>query len=86
MQIAITRWGNSHGIRIPKHLLESVGMSESDKVEIVTENKNLVIKKISSIKHLTTKERLANFNGDYTFEEWDTGEPIGCEVINDEYV
>jgi antitoxin MazE len=86
MQTAITRWGNSQGIRLPKHLLDSVGLSESDRVEIVAENKNLIIKKISSVKHRTTKERLAGFKGEYAFEELDTGEPIGCEVISDEYV
>ena len=32
-------------------------------------------------KHLTTQERLANYNGDYKTEEWDTGSPIGREVL-----
>ena len=32
-------------------------------------------------KRLTTAERLANYNGDYKTEEWDTGEPVGREVF-----
>ena len=32
-------------------------------------------------RHLTTAERLKDYNGDYRTEEWDTGEPIGREVF-----
>ena len=32
-------------------------------------------------RHLTTEERLKNYNGDYKTKEWDTGEPIGREVF-----
>ena len=32
-------------------------------------------------KRLTTAERLAHYNGDYKTEEWDTGEPVGREVL-----
>jgi DNA-damage-inducible protein J len=27
------------------------------------------------------KERIAGFQGDYSFEEWDTGAPVGQEVL-----
>ena len=32
-------------------------------------------------RRLTTAERLKNYNGDYKTEEWDTGEPVGREVL-----
>ena len=32
-------------------------------------------------KRLTTEERLKNYIGDYKTEEWDTGEPVGREVL-----
>ena len=31
-------------------------------------------------KHKTLKEWLAGFEGEYVFEEWDTGAPVGIEV------
>jgi len=31
--------------------------------------------------HLTTAERLKDYNDDYKTVEWDTGEPIGREVF-----
>ena len=32
-------------------------------------------------KHLTLEERLAGFDGNYEFHEWDTGAPVGSEII-----
>ena len=31
--------------------------------------------------HITLKERLKNFDGQYDFEEWDTGVAVGSEII-----
>lgn len=33
-------------------------------------------------RHITLKERLKDFNGQYEFEEWNTGEPVGSEIID----
>ena len=32
-------------------------------------------------KHIPLKERLKDFNGEYEFEEWNTGADVGIEVI-----
>ena len=32
-------------------------------------------------RHISTKERLKDYHGDYKTEEWDTGEPVGREVF-----
>lgn len=32
-------------------------------------------------KHKTLKERLQRFEGEYKFEEWDTGAAVGSEII-----
>jgi len=87
MRAAIVKWGNSHGIRIPKYVLESVNLTGGETVDIITENNSIVIKKAESGRaHKTFKERMAGFKGEYVFEEWDTGESVGGEVINDDYV
>ena len=81
MTTNIVKWGNSRGIRLPKYLLDSVQLTENDTVEILTEDHNIIIKKIEKkLTHKTLKERLAEFEGEYTFEEWDTGKPVGNEV------
>jgi len=32
-------------------------------------------------KHISLKERLEGFSGEYEFEEWNTGADVGIEVI-----
>jgi DNA-damage-inducible protein J len=32
-------------------------------------------------KHIPLKERLKNYSGNYKTEEWDTGEPVGRELL-----
>ncbi len=32
-------------------------------------------------KHITLQERLAGFDDNYEFHEWDTGAPVGSETI-----
>ena len=81
MTTTIVKWGNSRGVRLPKYLLDSVKLTDNDPVEVVTENDNIIIKKITVKRpHKSLKERLAGFEGEYVFEEWDTGAPVGREV------
>jgi len=81
MTTTIVKWGNSRGVRLPKYLLDSVKLTDNDTVEVVTENDNIVIKKTAEKRpHKTLKERLEGFDGEYVFEEWDTGKPVGREV------
>ncbi|MDR1643883.1 MAG: AbrB/MazE/SpoVT family DNA-binding domain-containing protein [Clostridiales bacterium] len=42
----ITKLGNSRGVRIPKLMLENLGMSERDVVEITADHDMIVIKKL----------------------------------------
>lgn len=75
----IQKWGNSHAIRLPKALLEMTELNENDSVEIRVQDGNLVI--IPVKKHITLKERIAEYKGDYKCSEWDTGKPLGKEVF-----
>lgn len=82
MQTTIVKWGNSQGIRLPKTLLDSVNLTDNDTVDVIAENGNIIIKKSENKKpHKTIKERLAGFAGVYVAEEWDTGAPVGREVL-----
>ena len=82
MQATIVKLGNSQGVRLPKHILDSVSLSKNDKVEITTEGNIILIRKLESKrKHKTFEERMAGYedNG-YVFEECDTGPPVGREI------
>ena len=43
--VKIKRWGNSQGVRIPRQILEIVGLSEEDTVEIEVIDGKLILSK-----------------------------------------
>lgn len=71
-------WGNSHGIRISKELLDQAGMKPDDLLEILCVDGNIIITK--KFKHRTLKERAAEYGGKLgVYEEPDFGEVVGRE-------
>lgn len=79
MHTTIQKWGNSQGIRLPKVLLGTLQIRENDRVEIVSDNEQIIIRK-SGPRHKTFAERMASYDGDYHFKECDWGKPVGNEV------
>lgn len=87
MYATIQKWGNSQGIRIPKTILETLGIRENDRVELVPSGDTLTIKKAVSAPHKTLEERLTAFYGKpvdeivrIPGEELDWGKAEGREV------
>lgn len=85
-QTAIKKWGNSHGIRLSKELINRVGLKENDQVEISICNGIITIRKVKP-KYLNLKERLEAFynepienifveNDQYTVIDAPVGEEI----------
>lgn len=81
MRANIQKWGNSQAVRLPKALLEISQLSENDAVEIIAEKNAIIIRKAENRTHKTLKERLKNFDAEYQFSEFDTGEAVGREVL-----
>ena len=63
MYATVQRWGNSQGIRIPKALLESLGIRENDRVELTQTGDSITLRKAVSVPHKTLEERLTAFYG-----------------------
>ena len=86
MQTTIVKWGNSQGIRLPKMLLESVNLTDSDTVDVITENGNIIIRKSDKKRvRIPLSERLKGWDGqpyELTDEdrEWLDMKPTGEEV------
>lgn len=88
MYATIQRWGNSQGLRIPKVLLDAIGLRENDRVELVQADDGIQIKKTATAQHRSLEERLTSFYGKSIDElgriesepeiEW--GTPEGDEV------
>jgi len=88
MYATIQKWGNSQGLRIPKVLLDSIGIRENDRVELVQSEDIIQIRKASAAQHRSLEERLTAFYGKSIDEigrigdelEVDWGKPEGAEV------
>ena len=80
MTVNIQRWGNSQGIRIPKHMLDDLSWSDNETVDITIENGKIVIERTSPSQKKNIVELFEGFNGKYDAEEFDWGEPSGREV------
>ena len=86
MYATIQRWGNSQGLRIPKVLLDAIGLRENDRVELTQAGDGIHIKKVVTGHH-TLEERLVAFYEKPIDEiprlesqEIDWGERMGDEV------
>lgn len=85
MVATLQKWGNSHGIRVPKQLLNDLDIKVNDKLNIEVENDKMIIKKEKT--HKTLKERIEDFYKKpiskikkIEVEEIDTGSPVGDEI------
>ena len=75
----ITAWGNSHGIRIPREVLERADIAPESEVTISAEAGRIVIE--PARRKPTLDELLARMRPGDRHEEVDYGAPRGREVL-----
>ncbi len=76
----IQKWGNSQGIRLPKFLLEALSWRENEAITIETIDNKIVIEKLVTPQKQTLAQLFADFDGTYTPEDIQWGEPVGEEI------
>lgn len=81
MITSIQKWGNSQGVRLSKNILNIAGFPETGAVKIVAEPNRIVIQKIDKRKYQSLQELFHAYDGDVHCTEWDTGAPVGKEVL-----
>jgi len=79
MSITLHRWGNSVGLRVPKPMLEQLGLSEGSRVDVMIEDGRLVIEPVRRGR-MTMAELLEGFTQGDPPGEVDWGSPVGREV------
>lgn len=52
MKTTLKKWGNSHGVRLPKYVLETMGWSEDEALEVLDDGDKLIIKRQINLKRL----------------------------------
>ncbi len=79
MSVTLHKWGNSVGLRLPKPLLDQLGLKAGAQVEVKVEGNCLVIEPTHRRRY-TMAELLEGFTPDDRPEEVDWGPPVGREV------
>lgn len=79
MQVQITKWGNSLGIRVPKEVATRMGLAEGSRVDVTTEGNRIVISARQPVYQLA--ELLVGMTPDAMHEAFDWGPDVGDEVV-----
>ncbi len=79
MQVQITKWGNSLGIRVPKDVATRIGLSEGSRVEVTTEGNRIIISAKPPV--YTLAELLTGMTPEAMHEAFDWGPDMGDEVV-----
>lgn len=77
--VALKKWGNSQGIRLPKSVLNQLDIHVSDELEMTVVGQSIVLKK--AFRHKSFEERLAAYGGKISTCDFDWGEPKGDEIL-----
>ncbi len=78
IELQIGKWGNSLGIRLPKHISEVLHLKPKDKVSCAIVNGKMVLEPVRPAQKYTLKELLAKV--EEPGEEISWGKPEGEEV------
>jgi antitoxin MazE len=79
MQVQVSRWGNSLGLRIPKDIAARVGLREGTRVEIEAEGERIVIS--PARRRYTLAELLEGMTPEAMREAFDWGPDRGREIV-----
>jgi antitoxin MazE len=81
MQVQLSKWGNSLGLRLPRALADQIGAREGGRVNIVADGGRLIIEAVASRPML--EELLVNMTPDAMREVFDWGDDAGRERVDD---
>lgn len=80
MQTKIQKWGNSLALRIPKSFALDIDIKQNEFVDLSIVEGKLIITPITE-KEYSLKELLAGISKDNLHGEFDTGIPVGKELL-----
>jgi antitoxin MazE len=77
MAVTLQRWGNSLGIRLPRPLLDQLGLGEGAQLDVRLDGDKLVLARASRRPRMS--ELLEGMTPEDRPEEVDWGPPVGKE-------
>jgi antitoxin MazE len=79
MQVHISKWGNSLGVRVPKDVAAKLGLTEGSRVDISVEGDRLVISTRRPV--FTLDELLVGMTPESMRDAFDWGPDVGREIV-----
>jgi antitoxin MazE len=79
MQVQVSRWGNSLGVRLPKELAQRLGIGEGSRVDVSEDQGRIVISVERPV--YTLEELLVGMTPESMHEAFDWGEDVGRERV-----
>ncbi len=80
MQVRVTKWGNSLGIRVPKSIAARIGLTEGSQVRIFAEDDRIVISTDRPVYQL--EALLEGMTPEAMHDAFDWGPDVGREVVD----
>jgi antitoxin MazE len=81
MQVRLSKWGNSLGLRLPRALAQQVGLRAGQKVNIVVEGERLIVEPV--FPRLFLQKLLVNMTPEAMRAAYDWGDDAARERVND---
>jgi antitoxin MazE len=79
MQVQVSKWGNSLGLRVPREIAARVGLREGARVEIDARGRTIVVTVDRPVFELA--ELLEDMTPEAMHEAFDWGEDLGREAV-----
>lgn len=80
MHTKMQKWGNSQGVRLPKHILHEANIEIDDELKIIVSSGKIIIEPLKNIRNkYSIKELVSQMPRDYSSKELDWGKPEGKE-------
>jgi len=80
LEISISKWGNSQGLRIPKDIIKALQINIGDKVRIFIENNRAIIEPIKKKKIYNIDDLIADIPSDYSKDRELLSQSMGKEI------
>ncbi len=81
MQVRLSRWGNSLGLRLPRALAAQIGAREGQKLKVTAEGGRLIIEPATEVWRL--EDLLLGMTPQAMGEAFDWGDDRGREAVDD---
>ncbi len=86
MRIQISKWGNSTDVRLPKAVVEELGLKPGQEMDLSVEGGEARLRPIRKqyrIEDLVAEMKRLGPQNEPPLEDW--GPPVGAEIIDDDY-